>query len=141
MAPVRNQCPVVDGGGDLLVPGFGVSWGKPEDRSQLSVNASTVARPQLVLNLTRIHLFAQNGMNESVAQHLVRETQFFIEWVVPDFDLVTDIAFATELVDLQRLLSRWKLDWSVLWADESQRQESAIQAWQWCDYLVANVNC
>ncbi len=89
----------------------------------------------LALNLTRIHLFAQNGMSESVAQHLVRETQFFIEWVVPTIDLETDMALATALVDLQRLLSRWKLDWSVLWANESKRQEMAVIAQQWCDLL------
>lgn len=45
----------------------------------------------LALNLTRIHLFAQSGANGPVAQHLVRKTQFFIEWVVPGIDLATDL--------------------------------------------------
>jgi hypothetical protein len=87
----------------------------------------------LALTLTRIQLFAQSGANELVAYHLVRETQFFIEWFVPGLDLATDMALATALVDLQRLLSRWKLDWSVLWAIESERQEIAMIAQQWCD--------
>jgi hypothetical protein len=64
----------------------------------------------LALNLTRIQLFAQRGTNEPVAHHLVRETQFFIEWIIPGIDLATDMALATTLVDLQRLLSRWKLE-------------------------------
>lgn len=86
----------------------------------------------LALNLTRIQLLARSGTDESVAQHLVRESQFFIEWAVPSIDLETDIAFAAELVDLQRLLSRWKLSWSELWANESKRQEIAMLAQQWC---------
>jgi hypothetical protein len=93
----------------------------------------------LALNLTRIHLFAQSGTNGPVAHHLVRETQFFIEWAVPGIDLETDMALVTALVDLQRLLSRWKLDWSVLWVDESERQEMAMMAQQWCDLI--HVQC
>lgn len=61
------------------------------------------------LNLARIQLLARNGTNESVAQHLVRESQFFLERTVPSINLETDMPFATELLDLQRLLSRWKL--------------------------------
>lgn len=50
------------------------------------------------------------GTDKSVAQHLVRESQFFIEWAVLGINLETDIAFAIDLVDLQRLLNRWKLE-------------------------------
>lgn len=89
----------------------------------------------LALNLTRIQLLARSGTDESVAQHLVRESQFFIEWAVPSIDLETDVTFATELVDLQRLLSRWKLSWSELWANESRRQEIATLAQQWRDHI------
>jgi hypothetical protein len=89
----------------------------------------------LALNLMRIHLFAQSGKNGPVAHHLVRETQFFIEWAVPGIDLETDMALVTALVDLQRLLSRWKLDWSLLWAEESKRQDMAMLAQQWRDRL------
>jgi hypothetical protein len=95
----------------------------------------TTQLDSLALNLTRIHLLARSGSDESVAQHLVRESQFFIEWAVPNIDLETEIAFATELVDLQRLLSRWKLGWSELWANETQRQEVATLAQQWCDRI------
>ncbi len=89
----------------------------------------------LVLNLTRIQLLARSGTDESVAHHLVRESQFFIEWAVPRIDLETDVTFATELVDLQRLLSRWKLNWSELWVSEPKRQEIATLAQQWCDRI------
>lgn len=58
-----------------------------------------------------------------------------IEWIVPDINLESDITFATELVDLQRVLSRWKLGWSSLWVNEHDRQEIATVAQQWCDRL------
>ena len=67
-----------------------------------------------------------------MAQHLVGESQFFIEWAVLGINLETDIAFASDLVDLQRLLSRWKLGWAELWANEVKRQEMATLAQQWC---------
>lgn len=89
----------------------------------------------LALNLTRIQLLAGSGTDESVAQHLVRESQFFIEWTVPSINLETDVSFATELLDLQRLLSRWKLGWSDLWSSETERQEIATLAQQWCDRI------
>ena len=91
----------------------------------------------LALNLTRIQLLARSGTDEPVAQHLIRESQFFIEWTVPSIDLETDVTFATELVDLQRLLSRWKLRWSEVWANEKNRREIATLAQQWCDGLKA----
>ncbi|NET61466.1 MAG: hypothetical protein F6K47_36695 [Symploca sp. SIO2E6] len=85
----------------------------------------------LALNLMRIG----SGTDDSVAQYLVRESQFFIEWIIPDMDLETDITFASELVDLQRLLSRWKLSWSDLWLNEKEPQEVAMLAQQWCNYI------
>ncbi len=56
----------------------------------------------LALNVTRIQVLARSGTDESVAQHLVRESQFFIERAVLGVNLETDIAFASDLVDLQR---------------------------------------
>ncbi|MFQ4138565.1 hypothetical protein PGN35_019850 [Nodosilinea sp. PGN35] len=52
--------------------------------------------------MTRIQVLARSGTDESVAQHLVRESQFFIERAVLGVNLETDIAFASDLVDLQR---------------------------------------
>jgi len=92
----------------------------------------------LALNLTRIQLLAQSGTDEPVAQHLVRESQFFIEWTVPNIDLETDEMFATELIALQQLLSLWKLRWSEVWTNENTRREIATLAQQWCDGLKAD---
>lgn len=90
---------------------------------------------RLALNLTRIQTLAQSGTDERIAQHLIRESQFFIEWTVPTLNLDTDFTLATELVDLQRLLSRWKLHGSELWTNETDRQAIASLSQHWCDYL------
>ena len=88
----------------------------------------------LTLNLARIQSLTENG-EAQVAYHLVRESQFFIEWTVPTIDLEIDLAVATTLVDLQRLLSSWKLNWSTLWQDSMARQRMAAEAQVWLDRL------
>jgi hypothetical protein len=89
----------------------------------------------ITLNLARIQTLANHDEEGSVARHLVRESQFFIEWTVPTIDLALDIEIATELVDLQRQLSAWKLDWEALWANEADRLALAQTAKQWGDRL------
>ena len=89
----------------------------------------------LALNLARIQTLAQNGVDRAAAKHLIRESQFFIEWSVPTLDLEVEIDFATELVDLQRLLSRWKLHWEEQWDDEPKRLSLVKDLQPWCDLL------
>ncbi len=89
----------------------------------------------LVLNLTRIQTLVENQDGEEVAKHLVRESQFFIEWTVSSLDLEQNMILATDLADLQRQLSVWKLDWSEYWENLQQRQQIAQISKQWCDRL------
>lgn len=90
---------------------------------------------RLTFNLMRIQLLAVSGMDEPVAKHLLRESQFFIEWLVPQFDLETHLSTAAELVNLQRSLSQWWLNWETLWADTQSRQAMAALVQQWREYL------
>jgi len=60
----------------------------------------------LSLNLTRLQTLAASGVESTIAHHLVRESQFFIEWTISALNLETDIVLATELFFLQRQLSR-----------------------------------
>ena len=89
----------------------------------------------LALNLMRLHLLARQGSDSVFAQHLVWESQLFVEWTVPTLNLSTEIWAASELLELQRSLSRWKLNWVELWANESEREQVAVMAQQWCDRL------
>lgn len=89
----------------------------------------------LVENLTQIKALAQAGVEEKCAQDLIRESQFFIEWVVPNLNLDTNLELATELVELQRQLSRWKLHWSVLWSNPGDRLQITADAQDWGDRI------
>jgi len=68
---------------------------------------------------------------EAIAHHHLRESQHFIEWIVPTLDLETHTELATQLIDLQRQLSRWKLDLRSHWATEQTRQQLAQTAFDW----------
>ncbi len=92
---------------------------------------------RLVENLTQIQALAQAGTKAQVAQDLIRESQFFIEWIVPNLHLETSLELATELVELQRQLSRWKLHWSTLWASPSDRFQVVAEAQEWSDRAMA----
>ncbi len=54
---------------------------------------------------------------------------------MPGISLEDEITLATELLDLQRLLSHWKLDWPELRGSELERQKIAAAAQQWCEHL------
>jgi hypothetical protein len=90
---------------------------------------------RLVENLAQIKALAQAGTEEQRAQDLIRESQFFIEWVVPNLSLETALELATELVELQRQLSRWKLHLSTLWSNPSDRSQVATDVQEWSDRL------
>ena len=94
----------------------------------------------LSLNLIRLQALAMGGSDESMAHHLVRESQFFIEWSVSGINLETDMTLATELLSLQRELSRWKLSWPELWRSELERQQLADTAQHWCEHLQGQLN-
>lgn len=87
------------------------------------------------MNLVRLQTLAESGLEEPVAQHLVRESQFFIEWFVPGLSLETDMGLVQELLSLQRLLSRWKLNWPELWSNPAERQQIADTAQHWYEHL------
>ncbi|HEY9639694.1 MAG TPA: hypothetical protein V6C57_04385 [Coleofasciculaceae cyanobacterium] len=91
---------------------------------------------RLVENLTQVKALAQAGIEEQRAQDLIRESQFFIEWAVPNLNLDTNLELAIELVELQRQLSRWKLHWSMLWSNPSDRLQIAAAAQEWSDRVL-----
>jgi hypothetical protein len=92
---------------------------------------------RLVENLTQIKAVAQAGTEEQRAQDLIRESQFFIEWIVPNLNLETTLELATELVELQRQLSRWKLQWATLWSNPGDRLQVSADAHKWSDRCMS----
>ncbi|MGC1219406.1 MAG: hypothetical protein WA883_18175, partial [Phormidesmis sp.] len=54
---------------------------------------------------------------------------------VSGLSLETEMSLATELLSLQRQLSRWKLSWPELWNSEPERQRISAVAQTWCEQL------
>ena len=96
---------------------------------------STEQLYSLALNLTRLQTLAESEADTEMARHYLRESQFFIEWIVPTLDLKSEMELATQLVNLQRQLSRWKLDLQEHWATEQTRQQLAHTALDWSQRL------
>lgn len=80
----------------------------------------------LASNLAHIKSFSNDPAHGDLVVSLVEESKFFIEWTAPEMDIDT----AAELVDLQRLLSRWQRHWSQIWTDTEARTQIAQQAKQ-----------
>lgn len=95
----------------------------------------TAQLDSLGMNLVRLQTLAESGLEEPVAQHLIKESQFFIEWTVPKLNLDAHMALVQELLTLQRLLSRWKLQWAELWPNPTERQQIADTAQHWHEHL------
>ncbi|MBD1930506.1 MULTISPECIES: hypothetical protein [Cyanophyceae] len=87
---------------------------------------------ELAANLARIRSFSNNDLNRDAVAHLIEESKFFIEWTAID----SGIDIAAELVELQVQLARWQLNWSNIWADNSQRTKVAQQAKVWSDHIL-----
>lgn len=110
-----------------------MNWEKLKARYEAA--SPLVQLDSLGMNLVRLQTLAEGGIEEPVAHHLVRESQFFIEWLVPGLSLETDMALIQELLSLQRLLSRWKLNWAELWPNPNERQQIAETAQHWYEHL------
>lgn len=105
-------------------------------KTQYLQNDTLTQLGRLAANLTQIKALAQAGIKGQLAQDLIRESQFLIEWSVPLLNLETKLELATNLVELQRQFSRWKLHWSRLWANPSERLQIARHAQEWSDQLL-----
>lgn len=110
-----------------------MNWEKLKARYEAA--SPTTQLDSIGMNLIRIQTLAESGTEEPVAHHLIRESQFFIEWTVPQLNLETEMTLATDLLSLQRLLSRWKLNWPALWSNPSERQQMAAAVQQWYEHL------
>ncbi|MBD1838309.1 hypothetical protein [Coleofasciculus sp. FACHB-501] len=87
---------------------------------------------ELAANLARIQSFSNNDLNRDAVAHLIEESKFFIEWTAID----AGIDIAAELVELQVQLARWQLNWSNIWADDTQRTKIAQQSKVWSDRVL-----
>lgn len=89
----------------------------------------------LATNLSEIKsLFMSNSHQESILA-LVKESRYFIEWVVPDMAPI-DIEQAAEIVDLQRVLTRWLSSWEKIWSDATEKTKVIQQTEEWLSRVL-----
>ncbi|MBW4620586.1 MAG: hypothetical protein KME17_14680 [Cyanosarcina radialis HA8281-LM2] len=69
--------------------------------------------------------------NADVVLEILRESKGFLELTAIDLDV--DSAF--ELAQIQRQLSRWHLQWSETWANDSSRREILTLTQAWADRI------
>lgn len=86
----------------------------------------------LAANLARVKSFSNHADHDEVVGYLLGESQFFIEWIAGEADLSTQV----ELVELQRLLARWRLAWHDIWNDLEKRTYVATQAGLWSQKIL-----
>ncbi|MEH2030284.1 MAG: hypothetical protein V7K67_11520 [Nostoc sp.] len=90
----------------------------------------------LAANLSQIKTLWLEGSHQDPIIHLVKESRYFIEWIVPDMVKADDIDRAAELVDLVRVLTRWLFKWDTIWSDATEKLSAAEQTENWLKRVV-----
>jgi hypothetical protein len=68
----------------------------------------------------------------------MRESRYYIEWIVPQF-VDIDVDASAELVDLGRVLTRWLFNWEKIWVDAEERNEVAQIAGNLSECVVCGI--
>jgi hypothetical protein len=78
----------------------------------------------LAVHLDQMRSLILTGTDSDKVVSLMRESRYYIEWIVPQF---VDIDFdaSAELVNLGRVLTRWLFNWEKIWVDTEERTEVA----------------
>ncbi|MHC5726313.1 MAG: hypothetical protein ACYT04_47530 [Nostoc sp.] len=90
----------------------------------------------LAANLSQIKTLWLEGLHQDSIIQLVKESRYFIEWIVPDMVKADDIDRAAELVDLVRVLTRWLFKWDTIWSDATEKLSAAQQTENWLKRVV-----
>ncbi len=86
----------------------------------------------LASNLARIESFSNHAAMGEAAGKLLNESISFIEWAAGDAGL----SLHAELMELRRLLARWREERIEIWNDPERRNEVAAQASVWSKRIL-----
>jgi hypothetical protein len=78
----------------------------------------------LAAHLDQIQSLILTGQNSDEIVSLMRESRYYIEWIVTQF-VDIDVDSSAELVDLGRVLTRWLFNWEKIWVDTDERSKIA----------------
>ena len=85
-------------------------------------------------NMARIRSFCRNMTNRDAAIGIFQENKYFLEWAGTDTN--TDIETVTELLELQRQLTRWQTHWAEIWDNPEEKQKVADRSQFWADRIL-----
>ena len=86
----------------------------------------------LAASLGRISSSARRESGEAATAAALEESQYLIEWTAADMSPEV----AETLVDLQAILSLWRMAWGEVQQSPLQRSLLAAQAKQWSDQVL-----
>ena len=86
----------------------------------------------LASNLLHIRTLSRMRKDKLAFVNLIEESQFFIEWTALEYE----ISITAELIDIQRLLAKWKLKVDAIWDDPVTLNAVGDEAKEISNYLV-----
>jgi len=86
----------------------------------------------LAADLARIASFSQNPANLAPVADLMREAAHFIEWCAPESDAESQVT----LLELQRHLTRWRMQLSQRFSDQAWRNQVIAGARGWSQRVL-----
>ncbi len=103
---------------------------------QTYVRSSRANQLEILANhLKQIAAICSDDNDLNLVVEIIRESQYFIEWIVPTLP----IDDATELVDLGRVLAGWKFRWSEISANSDSVLNVHNLAQSWHDRLLRSI--
>jgi hypothetical protein len=90
------------------------------DRESFQQNDIPTQLNHLAAHLDQMRSLILTGTDSDKIVSLMRESRYYIEWIVPQF-LEIDVDSSAELVDLGRILTQWLFNWEKIWVDAEER--------------------
>ena len=87
----------------------------------------------LSASLARISSSARHETGANAVALMVDECRWLIEWTAAE----AEPEVASELVDIQRMLTLWRRAWPEAQSNVSQRTLLSVQAKKWADQVLA----
>ncbi len=105
---------------------------RTESKEQFLREALTIQLGTLATNLAKINAYINDTENESLIRHLIDESRFLIDWLVPSLGAFEQ---QYQLAHYQRQLTQWLYHWETTWADPVQRGYIAAETAHWSEQV------
>ncbi|MEZ4729380.1 MAG: hypothetical protein R3E79_19805 [Caldilineaceae bacterium] len=86
----------------------------------------------LAASLARIASSARHETGVTAVANMIEECRWFIEWTAAE----AEPEVASELVDIQRILTLWRGAWPEAQQQQKQRTLLSVQAKKWADQVL-----